>query len=139
MMTIIEDVAGKVTALLKKYEFDASTLARYLGLSLEQVNDIAHGKMGSLLEQRKVLDKIMFLYAVTSEDTDLKASAFLEVLVSHHHLSPTAVAKMAGADVGDVEKMLSGLSAEVGIHAKYKIAVTAMALRFFLKDFEPTI
>ena len=49
-MTVIEDVAGKVTALLEKYEFDVSTLARYLGLSLEQVNDIAHGKMGSLLE-----------------------------------------------------------------------------------------
>lgn len=55
MMTIIEDVAGKVTALLKKYEFDASTLARYLELSLEQVNDIAHGKMKCLLGQRKVL------------------------------------------------------------------------------------
>ena len=94
MMTIIEDVAGKVTALLKKYEFDASTLARYLGLSLEQVNDFAHGKMECLLEQRKVLDKIMFLYAVTCEDADLKASAFLEVLVSCHHLSTTAVAKM---------------------------------------------
>ena len=80
----------------------------------------------------------MFLYAVTSEDADLKASAFLEVIVSCHHLSPTAVAKMAGADVGDIEKMLSGLSAEVDIHAKYKIAVTAMALRFFLKDCEPT-
>lgn len=139
MMTIIEDVAGKVTALLEKYEFDASTLARYLGLSLEQVNDIARGKMECLLEQRKVLDKIMFLYAVTCEDADLKASAFLEVLVSCHHLSPTAIAKMAGVDVGDIEKMLSGVSAEVAIHSKYKIAVTAMALRFFLKDCEPTI
>lgn len=138
MMTIIEDVAGKVTALLEKYEFDASTLARFLGLSLEQVNDIAHGKMECLLEQRNVLEKIMFLYAVTSEDADLKASAFLEVLVSCHHLSPTAIAKMASVDVGDIEKMLSGVSAEVAIHSKYKIAVTAMALRFFLKDCEPT-
>lgn len=137
-MTIIEDVAGKVTALLEKYEFDASTLARFLGLSLEQVNDIAHGKMECLLEQRNVLEKIMFLYAVTSEDADLKASAFLEVLVSCHHLSPTAIAKMASVDVGDIEKMLSGVSAEVAIHSKYKIAVTAMALRFFLKDCEPT-
>ena len=137
-MTIIEDVAGKVTALLEKYEFDASTLARYLGLSLEQVNDFAHGKMECLLEQRNVLEKIMFLYAVTSEDADLKASAFLEVLVSCHHLSPTAIAKMASVDVGDIEKMLSGVSAEVAIHSKYKIAVTAMALRFFLKDCEPT-
>ena len=138
-MTIIEDVAGKVTALLKKYEFDVSTLARYLGLSLEQVNDIAHGKMECLLEQRKVLDKIMFLYAVTCEDADLKACAFLEVLVSCHHLSPTAIAKMSGVDVADVEKMLSGLSAEVDIHSKYEIAVTVMALRFFLKECEPTI
>ena len=139
MMTIIEDVAGKVTALLEKYEFDASTLARYLGLSLEQVNDIAHGDMECLLEQRKVLDKIMFLYAVTCEDADLKASAFLEVLVSCHHLSPTTIAKMASVDVGDIEKILSGVSAEVDIHSKYEIAVTAMALRFFLKECEPTI
>lgn len=138
MMTVIEDVAGKVTALLEKYEFDASTLARYLGLSLEQVNDFAHGKMECLLEQRKVLDKIMFLYAVTCEDANLKASAFLEVLVSCYHLSPTTIAKMASVDVGDIEKMLSGASAEVAIHSKYKIAVTTMALRFFLKDCEPT-
>ena len=110
-----------------------------MGRSLEQVNDIAHGKMGSLLEQRKVLDKIMFLYAVACEDADLKTSAFLEVLVSCHHLSPTAIAKMSGVDVADVEKMLSGLSAEVDIYSKYEIAVTAMALRFFMKDCEPTI
>lgn len=103
-MTVIEDVAGKVTALLEKYEFDGSTLARYLGLSLKQVNDIAHGKMGSLLERRKVLDKIMFLHAVTSEGADLKAGAFLEVLVSCCYLSPTAIAKMASVEVGNVEK-----------------------------------
>ena len=139
MMTIIEDVAGKVTALIEKYEFDVSPLARYLGLSREQVNNIAHGKMEGLLAQRKVLDKIMFLYAVACEDADLKTSSFLEVLVSCHHLSPTAIAKMSGVDVADVEKMLSGLSAEVDIHSKYEIAVTAMALRFFMKDCEPTI
>lgn len=81
----------------------------------------------------------MFLYAVTCEDADLKMRAFLEVLVSCHHLSPTAIAKMSGVDVGDVEKMLSGVSTEVDIHSKYEIAVTAMALRFFLKDCEPTI
>lgn len=137
-MNVIEDVAWKVTALLEKYEFNISTLAKYLGLTLEQVNDIAHGKMDSLLDQRNVLEKIMFLYAVTCEDADLKASAFLEVLVSFHHLSPTTIAKMASVDVGDIEKMLSGVSAEVAIHSKYKIAVTAMALRFFLKDCEPT-
>lgn len=139
MMTLIEDVAGKVTALLETYEFNASTLAKYLGLSLTQVTDIACGKMECLLEQRTVLNKIMFLYAVTCEDADLKMRAFLEVLVSCHHLSPTAIAKMSGVDVGDVEKMLSGVSTEVDIHSKYEIAVTAMALRFFLKDCEPTI
>lgn len=139
MMTLIEDVAGKVTALLETYEFNASTLAKYLGLSLTQVTDIACGKMECLLEQRTALNKIMFLYAVTCEDADLKMRAFLEVLVSCHHLSPTAIAKMSGVDVGDVEKMLSGVSTEVDIHSKYEIAVTAMALRFFLKDCEPTI
>lgn len=138
-MTLIEDVAGKVTALLETYEFNASTLAKYLGLSLTQVTDIACGNMECLLEQRTVLNKIMFLYAVTCEDADLKMRAFLEVLVSCHHLSPTAIAKMSGVDVGDVEKMLSGVSTEVDIHSKYEIAVTAMALRFFLKDCEPTI
>lgn len=138
MMTIVEDVAGKVTALLEKYQFNANTLAKYLEISLAQVNDIAHGKTECLLEHRIVLDKIMFLYSVASENADLKMRAFLEVLVSCHHLSPTAIAKMSGVDVGDVEKMLSGVSTEVDIHSKYEIAVTAMALRFFLKDCEPT-
>ena len=55
-----------------------------------------------------------------------------------YHGVTAPIAKMASVDVGDIEKMLSGVSAEVAIHSKYKIAVTAMALRFFLKDCEPT-
>lgn len=81
----------------------------------------------------------MFLYAVTSEGADLKAGAFLDVLVTCCHLSPTAIAKMASAEVGNVEKMLSGVSAKVDIHAKYEIAVTAMALQFFLRGCELTV
>ena len=39
----------------------------------------------------------------------------------------------------NVEKMLSGVSAKVDIHAKYEIAVTAMALQFFLRGCELTV
>ena len=46
---------------------------------------------------------------------------------------------MAGVEVCDIEKMLSNPPAEIDIETKYKIAVTVMALRFFLKDCEPPI
>lgn len=44
---------------------------------------------------------------------------------------------MAGVDAADVDGLLSTPSGNISIEAKYKIAVTVMSLRFFLKDCEP--
>ena len=43
---------------------------------------------------------------------------------------------MAGVETSDIEKILSDPSEKVPGEVKFKIAVTVMALRFFLKDCE---
>lgn len=138
-MPVIENISEKVKSLLENDHFNVDTLAKYLGLSPEQVSDAANGKVDCLLGNHAAIDKIMFLYMIGLEEADLKASAFLQVLLSYHHLSPLTVAKMAGVGVGDVEKMAAGSLAGIDAASKYQIAVTAMALRFFLKDCEPPV
>ena len=46
------------------------------------------------------------------------------------------VAKMAGVEVKNIERMLSNPPKKVPEDIKYKVAVTVMSLRFFLKDCE---
>lgn len=138
-MIVIENISEKVKTLLEKYEFNVNTLAKYLGLSVEQINNIANGNLQCVLGKHTTIDKIMFLYVITCEEADLKASAFLEVLISYHHLSKATIAKMAKVKVGDIEKMMEGLTDEVDTETKYKISTTVMSLRFFLKDCEPPI
>ena len=46
------------------------------------------------------------------------------------------VAKMAGVEVKNIERMLSNPPRKVSEDIKYKVAVTVMSLRFFLKDCE---
>ena len=48
-MVVIENISEKVKILLNKYEFNANTLAKYLGLSAEQLNDIANGNLQCVL------------------------------------------------------------------------------------------
>jgi hypothetical protein len=86
-----------------------------------------------------LFNKIAFLYASATKDKDLKLSAFLEVLISYHGLSQKTIAKMADVETSDIERILSNSSQKMSEEAKYKIAVTVMALRFFLKDCEPTL
>ena len=46
------------------------------------------------------------------------------------------VAKMAGVEVKNIERMLSNPPRKVSEDIKYKVAVTVMSLRLFLKDCE---
>lgn len=105
-MAVIGNISEKVKILLENYKFNADTLAKYLGLSTRQISDIANGNVECLLGEHTGIDKIMFLYVITIEEADLKTSAFLEVLLSYHHLSKITIAKMADVEVGDIEKML---------------------------------
>jgi hypothetical protein len=43
---------------------------------------------------------------------------------------------MAGVEVKNIERMLSNPPKKVSEDIKYKVAVTVMSLRFFLKDCE---
>lgn len=46
------------------------------------------------------------------------------------------IAKMAGVEECDIAKIVSNPPKKVSEEIKYKIAVTVMSLRFFLKDCE---
>ncbi len=135
-----DNVTEQLKELISVYDFNKNTLSRYLDLPLDQVECIAEGNIDFLpdepLYRFQLFNKIAFLYLCATEDKDLKSSGFLEVLISYHGLSKTTIAKMAGVKIEDVERVLINSSNEVPEDAKYRIAVTSMALRFFLKDCE---
>ena len=66
-------------------------------------------------------------------------SGFLEVLVSYHGISKLTIAKMAGVEENDIDRLLANPPEKDEIEVKYKIAVTVMELRFWLKDCESPI
>lgn len=138
-----DNVIDQLNELITVYKFNKNTLAQYLALSINQVENLSQGNIDFLPEETQyrfqLFNKIMFLYASATEDKDLKLTAFLQVLISHHGLSQDTIAKMAGVEKCDVEKLLSYPPKKVSDEVKYKVAVTVMALRFFLKDCEPTL
>ena len=79
---------------------------------------------------------VLNLYPLLHLHRDLKLRAFLQVLISEHKLSKQTIAKMADVEIKDIEKFLSYPPQKIAAEVKYKIAVTVMALRFFLKDCE---
>ena len=103
---------------------------------------VEHGKTITLPEDPDrcfgVFVRIQLLFACAAEEKDLKLAAFLQVLLSHHRLSKKTLAKMAGVEPGDIDALLAR-PGRMNAETKYKIAVTAMALRFFLKDGEPPL
>lgn len=136
-------ISEMLNSLIELYDFNKNTLSKYLGISVEQIEIIAQGNVDCLPKEptycSRLLTKVGFLYFSVIENKDLKLSAFLEVLISYHSLSKKSIAEMAGVKTNDIDKMLSNSAKNVDIETKYKIAVTVMALRFFLKDCEPTI
>lgn len=138
-----DNVTEQLKELITVYEFSKNVLSKYLNLSIEHVESLAQGNIDFLPNEPfyrfRLFNKISFLYASATEDKDLKLIAFLQVLISHHGLSKKTIAKMAGVETSNVEKILSNPSQKISEEAKYKIAVTVMALRFFLKDYEPTL
>ena len=137
-----ETVFEQLNALLNLYDFNADTLSGYLGLPVEQLKGLARGETGTLPEDLDrcfgVFVRIQLLFACAAEEKDLKLAAFLQVLLSHHRLSKKTLAKMAGVEPGDIDALLAR-PGRINAETKYKIAVTAMALSFFLKDGEPPL
>ena len=137
-----ETIFEQLNALLNLYDFNADTLSGYLDLPVEQLKGLARGETGTLPEDPDrcvgVFVRIQLLFACAAEEKDLKLAAFLQVLLSHHRLSKKTLAKMAGVEPGDIDALLAR-PGRINAETKYKIAVTAMALRFFLKDGEPPL
>ena len=135
------NITEQLAALIHQDHFPVSTLAEYMNLSPDQVTRLAEGDMSFLPDENSarfvLFNKIAFLYSSAAEDKDTKLTAFLQVLLSYHHLSKKTIAAMAGVTPGDVDAILANPPKEVPAEIKYKLAVTVMALRFFLKDCEP--
>ena len=55
------------------------------------------------------------------------------MLVSYHGISKLTIAKMADVEEQDIDRLLANPPEKVEIEVKYKIAVTVMELRFWLK------
>ena len=138
-----DNVTEQLKELVTVYGFNKNTLSQYLDLSLNSIDDLTNGNIDFLPDdctyRFKLFNKISFLYLSATEDKDLKLTAFLQVLISHHGLSKDTIAKMAGVEKSDVEKLLCNPQKKVSDEVKYKVAVTVMALRFFLKDCEPAL
>ena len=136
-----DNVTEQLKELMEAYDFNVDTLSKYLGLPADKVRILSQGDISFLPEDNmyrfRLFNKISFLYLSATEDKDLKLCAFLQVLISHHGLSKKTIAKMAGVDKSDIEKILSNPPRKVSEEIKYKVAVTVMALRFFLKECEP--
>ena len=64
---------------------------------------------------------------------------WLELLVSYYGISKLTIAKMAGVEEKDIDRLLANPPEKNEIEVKYKIAVTIMKLRFWLKDCESPI
>lgn len=137
------NVTEQLKELITIHGFNKNTLSQYLDLPLNSIDDLSNGNINFLPDdctyRFKLFNKISFLYLSAIDDKDLKLTAFLQVLLSHHGLSKKTVAAMAGVETKDIEKLLSSPPQKVSEEIKYKIAVTVMSLRFFLKDCEPKL
>lgn len=136
-----ENVTEQLQKLISEYDFNVDTLSKYLGLSIDIIKGLSQGKVDILPDlpfyRFEIFNRISFLYFSAIEDKDLKLRAFLEVLISHHGLSKKTIAKMAGVETSNIERLLSYPPKAVTDEIKYKVAITVMALRFFLKECEP--
>lgn len=101
------NVTEQLKVLLEEYDFNVETLSKFLEISVAQIRTLAEGNV-----------------------------AFLKALISYHGLSKKTIAKMADVDERDLNKLLSDPPKKVPEEIKCRIAVTVMALRFFLKDCE---
>ena len=120
-----DNVTEQLKELLDMYEFSMDTLSKYLQLPVEQIRKLSEGDVGFLPEDSiyrfNIFNKITFLYLSAVEDKDLKLCAFLKVLVSYHGLSKRAMAKMAGVEVKDIERMLSNPPKKVSENKNTKL------------------
>ncbi len=138
-----KNISEMLTSLIEEYRFNKNTLSKYLEITEETIDGVVMGNVECLLDdpalRLKILSKAGFLYFGAIEDKDRQLSGFLEVLVSYYGISKLTIAKMAGVEENDIDRLLVNPPEKIEIEVKYKIAVTVMELRFWLKDCESPI
>lgn len=134
------DVSEQLKNLIDYFKFNMNTLSEYLGLNNEQIQMLANGDTSFLPNDNtyrfNLFNKIGFLYYSAIDENDFKLDAFLKVLLSYHNISKKTISKISGVDIKVIDKFLSLKNSKISIEDKYKLAVTVMSLRFFLKDNE---
>ena len=133
-------ITEQLKCLIDDYDFNIETLSKYLKLDNNQIKLLASGDINFLPNDNQyrfnLFNKISFLYSSTIEEKDFKLDAFLKVLLSYHNISKKTISKMSGVDIKEIDKFLSLKKSKISAQDKYKLAITIMSLRFFLKDIE---
>ncbi len=134
------DITEQLKCLIEDYDFNIETLSKYLKLDDNQINLLANGDVNFLPNDNEyrfnLFNKISFLYCSAIDEKDFKLDAFLKVLLSYHNISKKTISKMSGVDIKEIDKFLSLKKSKISVEDKYKLAITTMSLRFFLKDIE---
>ena len=134
------DITEQLKCLIEDYGFNVETLSKYLKLDDNQINLLANGDVNFLPNDNEyrfnLFNKISFLYCSAIDEKDFKLDAFLKVLLSYHNISKKTISKMSGVDIKEIDKFLSSKKSKISVEDKYKLAITTMSLRFFLKDIE---
>ena len=134
------DITEQLKCLIEDYNFNIETLSKYLELDDNQINLLANGDVNFLPNDNEyrfnLFNKISFLYCSAIDEKDFKLDAFLKVLLSYHNISKKTISKMSGVDIKEIDKFLSLNNSKIPVEDKYKLAITTMSLRFFLKDIE---
>ena len=134
------DIIEQLKCLIEDYNFNVETLSKYLKLDDNQINLLANGDVNFLPNDNEyrfnLFNKISFLYCSAIDEKDVKLDAFLKVLLSYHNISKKTISKMSGVDIKEIDKFLSSKKSKISVEDKYKLAITTMSLRFFLKDVE---
>ena len=125
-----KNISEMLTSLIEEYRFNKNTLSKYLEITEETIDGVVMGNVECLLDdpalRLKILSKAGFLYFGAIEDKDRQLSGFLEVLVSYYGISKLTIAKMAGVEENDIDRLLVNPPEKVEIEVKYKIDVTVM-------------
>ena len=133
-------ITEQLKCLIEDYDFNIETLSKYLKLDNNQINLLTNGDINSLPNNNEyrlnLFNKISFLYCSAINEKDVKLDAFLKVLLSYHNISKKTISKMSGVDIKEIDKFLSSKKSKISVEDKYKLAITTMCLRFFLKDNE---
>lgn len=134
------DITEQLKCLIEDYNFNIETLSKYLELDDNQINLLANGVVNFLPNDNEyrfnLFNKISFLYCSAIDEKNFKLDAFLKVLLSYHNISKKTISKMSGVDIKEIDKFLSLNKGKISVEDKYKLAITIMSLRFFLKDIE---